>query len=243
MKLSLLSFALLGLLGTAKADSDSCPLNVISCQASGADSCCSPTYGLLVLAQQWSPGYGPANQFTLHGLWPDTCSGAYGPSSGCDSSRSSSTIGTVIRNGDSALYNRMLTYWPSNQGDNNKFWSHEWTKHGTCVSTLKPTCYGDSYKKNQDVIDYFKQTMALRDEYNLYNALSASGITPGGSYDVEDMRDAIQKAFGATAKLDCISGAINEIGLYFYVKGTNTYIPTDTLALGNCKGSVKYPKK
>lgn len=52
-----------------------------------------------------------------------------------------------------------------------RFWSHEWSKHGTCVSTLRPTCYGDSYQKYQDVIDYFEKVLELRDTYDLYGAL------------------------------------------------------------------------
>ncbi|RCH85364.1 ribonuclease T2-like, partial [Rhizopus stolonifer] len=178
MKLSLSVLTAFGLLAGVRAAA-SCSANALSCHVSGTvDACCSPTYGLVVLTQQWAPGYGPSDEFTLHGLWPDTCSGAYGPSSGCDSSRSSSAIASVIRSKDSALYNRMLTYWPSNTGDNNKFWSHEWTKHGTCVSTLRPTCYGSSYEQYDDVVDYFKKALDLRDQYDLYGALNLNGVTP-----------------------------------------------------------------
>lgn len=71
-----------------------CNASTVSCHWSGAvDACCSPKYGLVVLALQWSPGWGPADEFTIHGkshctmsvynvhftqhvsnigLWPDT---------------------------------------------------------------------------------------------------------------------------------------------------------------------------
>jgi ribonuclease T2 len=41
------------------------------------------------------------------------------PVRGCDSSRNSNQIASVIRDKDSVLYNRMNTFWPSNKGDNN----------------------------------------------------------------------------------------------------------------------------
>lgn len=68
---------------------DTCPADVLSCSAesSGVSSCCLPEMGLLLLVQQWYNGLGPADEFTMHGLWPDTCSGGQGPASGCDANR------------------------------------------------------------------------------------------------------------------------------------------------------------
>lgn len=131
----------------------------LSCQTTTADSCCSPTYGLVVLTLQWIPGWGPSDEFTVHGKFNSNLSdsliftnhstmlfrfmarylvstylilqsidinvyvfisdGNQLSSSGCDTSRSSTTIATVVENADSALYTRMNTYWPSYNGDNN----------------------------------------------------------------------------------------------------------------------------
>ncbi|CAO3607777.1 unnamed protein product [Mucor hiemalis] len=228
----------------SKRQAATCDPNVLSCHWSGTvDSCCSPKYGLVVLSLQWAPGWGPNDEFTVHGLWPDTCSGGQTGADGCDTSRSSSTVATIINNANSTLSNRMNTFWPSNTGDNNKFWSHEWTKHGTCVSTLRPTCYGTSYKQYEDVIDYFEQTLDLRDTYDFFGALNKNGVSVGSSYNVETIRSAIEKEYGAKVKLDCKSGVLNEIHAYFYVRGKTGYELTDALTKGTCTGAVKFPKK
>lgn len=45
-----------------------CNASTVSCHWSGSvDACCSPKYGLVVLALQWSPGWGPSDEFTIHG--------------------------------------------------------------------------------------------------------------------------------------------------------------------------------
>ncbi|KAF9377833.1 ribonuclease T2-like [Podila verticillata] len=224
-----------------------CPVDVLSCSSasSGVDPCCLPSLGLLVLTQQWYSGLGPSNQFTMHGLWPDTCSGREGPSSGCDLSRNYSDVATRLQNypnADPSFMDDMNLYWPSNTGDNNMFWSHEWRTHGTCVSTLKPTCILN-YTQDEDVYNYFSKALALRQKYDLYAALSNAGITPGSNPDIADMRSAIQTAFGVNAEIDCASGSLKEIRLYFNVVNGDTYVPTDANRQGSCKGAISYPTK
>lgn len=112
------------------------------------------------------------------------------------------------------------------------------------MTTLAPTCYGSSYKKYEDVHDYFKQALSLRSKYDLYKALSKAGITPGSNPDVSKMHSAIQSAFGVDAEINCDnSGTLSEIWLYFKVKGTSTYVPTHPQSTGSCSGSVNYPTK
>ncbi|KAI8145066.1 RNase Sy [Fennellomyces sp. T-0311] len=224
---------------------DSCPVDAISCSTSDADSCCTPTYGLMVHVQQWLPDYGPATAFTMHGLWPDTCSGGIPGSgnSGCDASRNYDDVGEIIQSADSSLYSQLNIYWPSYTGDNGAFWTHEWNKHGTCVTTLDPECFGSSYEEYDDITAYFQKTLDLRAEYDLYQILKSAGITPGSSYSVSAFESAIEKSTGATPKITCSGGALEEIWLYFYVKGTDTYVPTDAFDGTSCSGSIQYPAK
>ncbi|KAF9356323.1 ribonuclease T2-like [Mortierella sp. AD094] len=224
-----------------------CPANVLSCSSdsNGVDGCCLPDMGLIVLVQQWYQGLGPSNQFTMHGLWPDTCSGGQGPSNGCDSSRVYSDIETRLQNyanADPNMLDNMNTYWSSYTGDNNSFWSHEWSKHGTCVSTLAPSC-DPNYVQDQDVYNYFNTALGLRQQYDLYTALANAGITPGSNPDVADMHSAIQTAFGVDAEINCQSGSLSEIWLFFNVQNTNQFVLTDAQSKGSCKGSISYPTK
>ncbi|KAF9997965.1 ribonuclease T2-like [Entomortierella chlamydospora] len=226
---------------------DTCPANVLSCSANakGVDGCCLPDMGLIVLVQQWYQGLGPSNQFTMHGLWPDTCSGGQGPSSGCDSSRVYSDIETRLQNyanADPDMLDNMNTYWSSYTGDNNSFWSHEWSKHGTCVSTLAPSCIAN-YVQDEDVYNYFSTALGLRQKYDLYAALANAGITPGSNPNVDDMHSAIQSAFGVDAEINCNNGALSEIWLFFNVQNTNEFVLTDAQSQGSCRGSISYPTK
>ncbi|KAI8075214.1 ribonuclease T2-like protein [Gongronella butleri] len=229
-----------------KDDSPVCNKTLLSCHWDGAkvDSCCSPTYGLVVLSLQWVENLGPNDDFTIHGLWPDTCSGGRAPSRGCDPRRVSNQIGPIIRSKNPALYQELNSIWPSYKGDNNWFWSHEWTKHGSCVSTLRPKCYGDTYEKYQDVVDYFQKTVDLHAEYDLFGALNLAGVSPGRQYQTSTMMDALRNAFGKKVKIDCDrSGKLSEISLFFYVQGRDTYVLTDAVHRGTCRQTVYFPRK
>ena len=123
------------------------------------------------------PGAFPCAAINVHGLMltsamlPDTCSGGY--DSDCDSSRNVVDIAGALQSaGATDTLDFMNQYWlgasrcldklpasadplgcaPDVNGDNNQFWSHEWNKHGTCVSTLVPKCYGSSYSTNEDLV-------------------------------------------------------------------------------------------
>ena len=55
----------------------------------------------------------------------------------------------------------MRAHWKGIAGDEH-LWQHEWSKHGTCVSTLEPRCYGDqSYRETEEVVDYFAKAVEL----------------------------------------------------------------------------------
>lgn len=136
----------------------------ISCQntTAVADTCCfNAPGGLLLQTQFWdaNPPTGPSNHWTVHGLWPDNCDGTY--ESYCDTSRSYTNITQILQAaGKIDLLAYMNTYWKDMNGDDESFWEHEWNKHGTCISTLRPSCY-TGYSPQEEVVDYFQKTIDL----------------------------------------------------------------------------------
>jgi ribonuclease T2 len=54
----------------------------------------------------------------------------------------------------------MNKYWKDYQGNDESFWEHEWAKHGTCISTLEPSCY-NGYTGQEEVVDYFEKAVSL----------------------------------------------------------------------------------
>ncbi|KAI1820089.1 ribonuclease-like protein T2 [Xylaria intraflava] len=230
--------------------------NVQSCSSqadsSSVSSCCvNKPGGQFLQPQFWDtdPVTGPSNSWTIHGLWPDHCDGTY--DSECDSSRAYTDITSILKdNGKSSLVTYMQEYWQSNDESPEEFWEHEWATHGTCVSTLDPSCYSD-YTKGQEAADFFQVAVDLFKTLDTYGALSDAGITPSSSktYTSSEIQSAVDKVTGKAAVITCSNDELSEIYYGFFVNGplqNADFVPSTIVGMdSNCpKSGVKYlPKK
>ena len=143
----------------------------------------------------------------------------------------------------------MQTYWKDYQGNDESFWEHEWAKHGTCISTLNPSCY-INYQSTQEAVDFFASTVNLFKTLPSYQWLAAAGITPSSSatYTSAAIQSALQAKHGHPVTLGCSKGALNEIWYHYNVQGSvqsGTFQPADPDgSKSTCPGTgVKYLPK
>ncbi|KAI1740076.1 ribonuclease T2-like protein [Xylaria scruposa] len=232
-----------------------CSSTVESCSSgassSSVSSCCvNKPGGQFLQTQFWDtdPVTGPSNSWTIHGLWPDNCDGTYDEN--CDSSRAYTDITTILQNnGKSSLLSYMQSYWQSNDGTPESFWEHEWSTHGTCVSTIDPSCYS-SYTKGQEAADYFQVVVNLFKTLDTYSALSAAGITPSSSktYTSAQIQAALLKVTGKAAIISCSNSELYQVYYGFFVNGPLTnadFVPSTVVGQSsNCPSSgIKYLPK
>ncbi|KAI9774065.1 MAG: ribonuclease T2-like [Geoglossum simile] len=119
----------------------------------------------------------------------------------------------------------MSEYWKPNSGTDDHFWAHEWSKHGTCVSTMQPKCYGYKYERGEEVPAYFQKAVDLFKGLDTYQFLEAAGITPSetSQYTCSQVEAAIKDATGFDATVMCDTrkkGELREVYYHFNVIGT-----------------------
>ena len=97
----------------------------------------------------------------------------------------------------------MHKYWLASWGTDEGLWRHEWAKHGTCVSTLNPSCYthsededqnkGGEHREDEGVVDYIRATLGLFRSLPTYKWLEEWGIVPDedARYDLDDFIEAL----------------------------------------------------
>ncbi|KAJ5578741.1 Ribonuclease T2 [Penicillium hispanicum] len=226
--------------------------NTFSCHSSSKEPTCCYNYpgGALLQTQFWDtdPATGPSDSWTIHGLWPDNCDGTY--QSSCDSSREYSNITDILQAQDRTdLLSYMKQYWVDIDGDDESFWSHEWSKHGTCINTIDPSCYTD-YSEQEEVGDFFQKVVDLFKTLDTYKALSKAGITPDDSktYSLSDIESALSDLHdGKQAYVGCEDGKLNQVWYFFNVAGNaidGQYEATATLSKTSCPSSgIKYVPK
>ncbi|MFS8028929.1 putative ribonuclease T(2) [Helianthus anomalus] len=130
----------------------------------------------------------PAEDFSIHGLWPNNLDGSY--PSNCDPSNRFD--GSKV----SDLKSVLQEHWPTltcPSGDSLKFWRHEWKKHGTCAESIF------------DERGYFEAALSLKKKANLLHALEVAGIRPadGIFYTLAQIKDAITKGVGYAPFIEC----------------------------------------
>ncbi|MCO5587672.1 hypothetical protein L7F22_041623 [Adiantum nelumboides] len=177
-------------------------------------ACCYPTTGK------------PASDFSIHGLWPNYNDGTY--PSNCEGTSYDSTLIADLKE-------ELQTYWDTlacPSGDGEKFWEHEWEKHGTCSGL--------------DERGYFEATLALRKSIDLLAALQSAGIEANdGSYALEDIQEALKQAIGHRPGLECNSSSSGKRQLYqVYVcvdTNASTLIDCPIFPSTTCPSSVAFP--
>ncbi|KAG5654696.1 hypothetical protein H0H81_007452 [Sphagnurus paluster] len=151
-------------------------------------------------------------------------------------------VDTFIREfGRHDLLSYMNKYWINQNAPNPDLWAHEFSKHATCTSTFDLQCYGSSYKKNQELINYFDATIRANHHFPTFDILAASGIVPSNktSYTLAQFESAIAAQVGATPYLGCRSNGtvLTEVWYFNHVLGTEqygTYKPIASTTTSSC---------
>lgn len=231
-----------------------CPENSpFSCSMpNAADTCCyEATNGVFVASQKWEAGVGAPDLFTTHGLWPNKCSGGFSES--CDSTRAVGNVTEVLTTlGYKSLVRELERSWKavgSSAGDDQSLWTSEFNKHGTCMSTLSPNCYGEFEREGQNVADFFATTVNLQRRLPTYFFLKNAGILPSDTEKVS--RDVVLAALkgyghGHKAYLKCENDALTEVRYYFSLKGSvsaGEFVSIDADKTSDCPAEFWYKPK
>jgi len=176
------------------------------------------SYDYFLLVQQWPatqssaswPSGANTSDFSLHGLWPSRI-GSDSSTYPCQCTQESFDESKI-----SDLLTRMETNWASYTGQNIEFWTHEWSKHGTCSTPLLSSQH-----------DYFSNALDARFKTTLLAKLAKQGIVPDSvkTYSSSD----ISSAVGNSPALGCKGSHLSEIAVC---------LSKDDLSRQNCDPSV-----
>ncbi|KAJ7137929.1 ribonuclease [Mycena epipterygia] len=205
--------------------------------------------GLLLQTQFWdaSPSTGPSNSWTIHGLWPDKCDLTF--SENCDPSRAYTGISSLLTaQGASSTLTFMNTFWKNlpSDGTDEELWEHEWETHGTCMSTLEPSCLPAGSPKGAEAVAFFETVTKLFQTLPTFTWLSNQGITPSASttHTLASLTAAIKAESGFTPSFDCSGSNLDGVSYYFHLKGSiidGVFVPINAPESGTCPSTgIKY---
>jgi len=155
--------------------------------------------------------------WNIHGLWPSdgTLNPSYCTNEKFDPDQLQSLDGKLTK------------YWNGLYSSADAFHSHEWTKHGTCS------------KMNQ--LEFFSTVLKLAQTLDIYSALSKHGITPGASYECNQISQVIKQEYGIEAfNITVDHGHLSSIEMCVDLDLNLRDCPKETTPTV-CKGHVNYP--
>lgn len=232
-----------------------CPIDLpLSCTNDTVieDSCCFEyPGGILLQTQFWDyyPPIGPDDMFTLHGLWPDNCDGQY--EQFCDNSMEIRSARKILEDhNETELLEKMNRFWKNFNGNDDSLWVHEFNKHGTCLSTIKSSCY-NNFKPEQNVVDFFKKSVELFEKLPTNQWLAENGIVPSNeqTYFRKQIEDTLSARFGQPVFIKCNRfQALQEVWYFHHLRGSvinGEYFAIPSLLNSNCpEEGIKFiPKK
>lgn len=217
--------------------------------------------GLILSTQFWTTNApnpandGPSDSTTIHGLWPDYCDGTYPQFCSSVSGIPEYTgeqIEAVMEKYDPALYAYYGKYFKDLNGNSTSFLEHEYNKHGTCYTTMRPSCQPDLPWISQSdyaVLNYFRQIAHKFAERPTYTFLAEAGITPSNTqnYTLAQVQQVLKDAHSATPFVGCNKkGEMNEFWYFWNVRGTvnfGEYVPVESTTNSTCKASLRWLPK
>lgn len=233
---------------------ETCPVDTPpSCSIKKSpDSCCyEGINGLFLQTQFWdySPGIGANDSWTLHGLWSDKCLGGFNQF--CNPSWEISDVPGILKDlGEDKLLKKMQKNWLNLYGNDASLWEHEFNKHGTCMSTVNPSCYPKDAPQYQYVADFYRSAVGLWETLPSFDFLADAGIYPSeeDTWTVEQWNTALSAHVdNKVVHLGCDhNNHVNELWYFFYLKGSvasGKWIPTDSITSSTCKPGFKWIPK
>ncbi|KAK7038254.1 RNase Gf29 [Favolaschia claudopus] len=166
-----------------------------------------------------SPSTGPTNSWTIHGESPVPCDTTF--TENCDPSRAYTGIADLLTaQGASSTLSFMQTFWKDINGKDETFW--EWSTHGTCMSTLRPTCLPSGSPKGAEAVAFFETVIKLFQTLPTFTWLSNQGITPSSSatHTLASLNAAIKAESGFTPIFGCSGSNLNSVQYYFHLRGS-----------------------
>ncbi|KAF9502334.1 hypothetical protein BDN71DRAFT_31417 [Pleurotus eryngii] len=103
-----------------------------------------------------TPQHRSSDSWTIH----DNCDTSFKQI--CDPSRAYTNIPSLLTEDGAADVVEFIKQVPGkHQWLERPFWEHEWSKHGTCMSTLEPRCLQAGSSRGAEAVAFFKTVVAL----------------------------------------------------------------------------------